>query len=125
MQFYEVKISEIRAEQERIERQLERLESIHQAEDASMREQVRKGIVRRGAMLGGLIVLALVWGVWPSRPVDIALLPEFSEEVASICNDPDRNRIEAVKAYCNETGLSIREGKAVIEAHVAKKSEAT
>ena len=120
----EVRISEIRAEQERIERQLETLESNHQAEDASMREQVRKGIVRRGAMLGGLIVLALVSSFWPSKPVDITSLPEISEEVASICNNPNRNRIEAVKAYCNETGLSIREGKAVIEARVAKQSKA-
>lgn len=62
-----------------------------------------------------------------SKATDIESLPEPSENVRAKCDDPtctfpSRSFAEAVKTYCDETGVSLSEGTEVLKAYVAKQS---
>lgn len=71
-------------------------------------------------LLGALILLR------DSKAIDIASLPELSENVRTKCDDPtctfpSRSFVAAVKTYCDETGASLTEGTDVLKAYVAKR----
>ena len=71
-------------------------------------------------LLGALILLR------DSKAIDIASLPELSENVRTKCDDPtctfpSRSFVAAVKTYCDETGASLTEGTEVLKAYVAKR----
>lgn len=57
---------------------------------------------------------------WPSPsltsrgPIDRNAPPPISDRVLEIAIDPNR-KIEACKAYIDETGVSLRDAKAIIE----------
>lgn len=99
------RILEIRSEMEQVEVQLETLQSVHELENKRMREQIRRGVVQRGALLAVLGVVVIVSIFWLPKPIDIESLPEISDKVASIRDDPDQKEAVAVKAYGDETGL--------------------
>ena len=76
-----------------------------------------------GLGIGFLGALILLRG---SKKVDIASLPEPSENVQIQCADPNctfpsRSFAEAVKTYCDETGASLSQGTEVLKAYVAKR----
>lgn len=55
--------------------------------------------------------------------IDIDSLPEVSENIQQICADSTASKLEAVKAYCNETGLGVAEAKAAVDDYVAKQEQ--
>ena len=68
-------------------------------------------------LCGALMLLALLH---QRQKIDTTDLPEPSAEVRRICEDPNSTLAEAVKAYCDETGLDLAKGTAVLKAHLTK-----
>jgi hypothetical protein len=71
-------------------------------------------------LLGAMIMLR------DSKEVDVASLPEPSENVRTKCDDPtctfpSSSFADAVKTYCDETGASLTVGTKVLKAYVAKR----
>ena len=76
----------------------------------------------RGFLFGGGLALMgalILFGPKP-RKIEVAALPQPSEEVRAKCDDPNCSLVEAVKAYRDETGLGLSEAKALIESYRAK-----
>jgi hypothetical protein len=60
------------------------------------------------------------------KALDVANLPEPSENVRTKCDNPtctfpSRSFAEAVKTYCDETDANLSEGTEVLKAYVAKR----
>jgi hypothetical protein len=70
-----------------------------------------------GTGLGLSIALALLY---PTKKVDVGSLPEPSEGVKAKCNEPGVTLPVAVKAYRDETGVSLTEAAAVMKDHLSK-----
>ncbi len=71
-----------------------------------------------GFGLGFFAALFLLFG-FPGtgdEKVDLRDFPEPSEAVRGVLADPSCSLIDAIKRYCDETGVSLMNGKAVIEA---------
>ena len=54
----------------------------------------------------------------PPVKIDVSKLPELSDSVRKICDDPSGSKLEAVKLYIAETGSSIAEAKAAVEKYL-------
>ncbi len=70
-----------------------------------------------GIGIGFLGALALLRS---KREIDTSSLPEPSAAVRSKLEEPNSKLAEAVKMYCDETGLGLSEGTAVLRAYVAE-----
>jgi len=73
-----------------------------------------------GMGLGLCSALILLTLLYRRQKIDTTDLPEPSAEVRRICEDPNSTLAEAVKAYCDETGLGLAEGTAVVKGYLAK-----
>ena len=76
----------------------------------------------RGFLCGvglGLLIPSVL--LFPKKEIDIASFPEPSENVKTICDDPNCSLVEAVKIYCEETGVGLSEATAVLRAYMAKR----
>ncbi len=59
----------------------------------------------------------------PFKKIDFSKLPEPSERVRKICDDPQGSKIAAVKAYRDEAGSSLWEAKAVVERYMEEQDD--
>lgn len=75
------------------------------------------GGVLCGSGIGFLGALALFRS---KREIDTSSLPEPSAAVRSKLEDPNSTLAEAVKTYCDETGLGLSEGTEALKACVAE-----
>jgi hypothetical protein len=64
---------------------------------------------------GGAFIVAFILLRPVQKKVDIATLPNPSDHVKAMCDDPACSFIEAVKAYRDETGLGLSEATAVLK----------
>lgn len=71
----------------------------------------------RGVLLGsggGLIASIFLLRPPSHRKPDIAALPQPSERVLALCNDPSSSFVKAVKVYREESGVTLAEATAVL-----------
>ena len=73
-----------------------------------------------GMGLGSCSALFLLTLFHQKQEIDTTDLPEPSAEVRRMCEDPNLTLAEAVKAYRDETGLSLAEATAVMKAYLTK-----
>ena len=56
--------------------------------------------------------------------IDIDSLPELSANVQQICDGShEAKKLKAVRAYCDETGLGVPEGRVAVEGYLAKEEQ--
>jgi hypothetical protein len=53
------------------------------------------------------------------KEIDLSALPALSPNVRAKCDDPNCPLAEAVKTYCNETGLSLTATTTMLKAYLA------
>ena len=64
---------------------------------------------------GGALIVAFILLRPVQKKIDIATLPNPSDHVKAMCDDPACSFVKAVKAYRDETGLGLSEATAVLE----------
>jgi hypothetical protein len=80
----------------------------------------------RGLVVGaGLGLFAALVLLYPSKKIDIATLPEPSEKVKATCAEPGCSLVVAVKAYRDETGVSLHEATAVMKDYLSRTRKET
>ena len=77
----------------------------------------------KGALLGAGLALVGAFFLFSPSPqkIDIAALPQPSADVRAKCDSPSSTLAEAVKAYRDETGVGLREAKAVLDSYTVSK----